>query len=305
MIQIQAIPDTLCGKPFGSQGLDVTIEELHRAPSPNRAELARRLCQRLRWYNAAGQAQLMSARVGLLNLHRRGLLELPAPLVSNGNGRRHPLPTAAGDAQAPICAEAGLLAPLSFERVVGSTEPSRLWNELIERYHYLGYTPMSGGQLRYFVRGRGGELLALLGFGAGAWALADRDRFIGWDAIQRKARLCQVINNVRFLVLPWVSSPNLASMILGRCAQRVRADFELCHGVSPLLIESFVEHGRFRGSCYRAANWVHVGITCGRGRNDRMARAELPRKDIWLFPLVKDFRSKLCAPVLNEKTLGE
>lgn len=299
------IPVVLCGKPFGREGLTVAIEELERSPAPNRAELARRLCERLDWHNAGGQPQLMSARVGLLSLHRRGFLELPPPLKSNGNGQRRPLATPAGDPQPPIEARAGELAPLSFERVEGRTAQSRLWNELVQRYHYLGYTPMPGAQLRYFVRGEDGRLLALLGFGAAAWRLADRDRFIGWDTSQREARLCQVVNNSRFLVLPWVRSPNLASMILGLCARRVREDFERFHGVSPLVMETFVESGRFVGSCYRAANWIRVGTTCGRGRNDRRALRAVPIKDIWLYPLSKDFRSKLRAPLaVKDRCLG-
>lgn len=273
------------------------MEELKRSPAPNRAEMARRLCARLGWYNPSGQPQLMSARVGLLNLHRRGLLELPPPLKSNGNGRRQPSLTSAGDPQPPITVGAGQLAPLSFEHVEGRTAASRLWNELIQRYHYLGYAPMSGAQLRYFVRGADGRKLALLGFGAAAWKLAGRDRFIGWDTSQREARLCHVVNNSRFLVLPWVRSPNLASMILGLCARRVREDFEHRHGVRPLLMETFIESERFTGSCYRAANWLRVGVTCGRGRNDRHAQRAVPIKDIWLYPLAKDFRNRLCAPL--------
>lgn len=301
MIQNADIPPLLCGKPFGAEGLTVVIEELERLPAPNRAELARRLCERLYWYNPSGQPQLMSARVGLLRLHRRGLLELPLPLKSNGNGRRQPPATSAGDPQLPITAGAGQLAPLSFERVEGRTPESRLWNELIQRYHYLGYTPISGAQLRYFVRGDDGRQLALLGFGAAAWKLADRDRFIGWDTSQREARLCHVVNNCRFLVLPWVRSPNLASMILGLCARRVREDFERIHRVRPLVMETFVESGRFMGTCYRAANWIRVGTTGGRGRNDRRALRAVPIKDIWLSPLTKDFRSKLCAPLAVER----
>lgn len=295
MLQNADIPPTLSGKPFGTGGLAIVIEELGRSPAPNRAELARRLCERLHWYNPNGQPQLMSARVGLLSLHRRGLLELPLPLKSNGNGRRQPLATSAGDPQHPIAVGAGQLAPLSFERVEGRTAASRLWNELIQRYHYLGYTPMSGAQMRYFVRGNDGRELGLLGFGAAAWKLAERDRFIGWDTSQREARLSHVVNNSRFLILPWVRSPNLASMILGLCARRVREDFERIHGVRPLVMETFVESARFMGSCYHAANWIRVGVTCGRGRNDRRAQRAVPIKDIWLYPLAKDFRNRLCA----------
>lgn len=297
MLPTDYLPEILCGRPFGRPGLAAAIEELLRPPVPNRAELARRLCQRLDWHNPAGRPQLMSARVALLELHRRAWLELPPPLRTNGNGRRHPLPTPAGDAQSPIHLAAGQLAPLCFERVEGRRAPSRLWNELIERYHYLGYMPSAGAQLRYFVHGREGEMVALLGFGAAARALADRDRLIGWDARQKQARLCQVVNNGRFLIPPWVRSPNLASMVLGACVRHVRADFARCHGIRPLLLESFVERGRFRGSCYKAANWQHAGVTRGRGRNDRPGRAGLPLKDIWLYPLEEDSLRQLRAPL--------
>lgn len=297
MVLTQYLPATLCGRPFGRQGLAAAVAELHRPPAPNRAELARRICERLNWHNAAGRPQLMSARVALLGLHRRGWLELPPPLKTNGNGRRHPPPTPAGEERGPISAGAGQLAPLCFERVEGRGAPSRLWNELIERYHYLGHTPGAGAQLRYFVHGRDGDLLALLGFGAAARALADRDRLIGWDVRQQRARLCQVVNNSRFLIPPWVRSPNLASMILGACLRHVRTDFARCHGIRPLLLESFVERGRFRGSCYKAANWLHAGVTCGRGRNDRLGRADLPVKDIWLHPVERDSLLQLCAPL--------
>ncbi len=174
-------------------------------------------------------------------------------------------------------------------------QDSSLWNELIERYHYLGYKPLPGAQIRYLVFG-GPHLLAVLGFGAAAWKVAPRDRWIRWSAEQRIANLHLIVNNARFLILPWVSSRNLASRILSGVAKRLPQDWHVRYGYQPVLLETFVEHNRFRGTCYRAANWTHVGQTQGRGKLDRHKRHPLPVKEIFLFPLLRRFRQELCAP---------
>lgn len=294
------VPEKLCGKPFGEAGLAIVREELVREPLPNRAEVARRLCARLGWTGANGRAQLMSARVGLLRLERMGLIALPSPTKGNGNGARQPATTRAGEPGEPIEGPAKDLAPLLFEPVKGRTKRSRLWNELIQRYHYLGYAPVPGAQIRYFIKSSCGRDLALISFGACAWRVAARDRFIGWDRAGRHEGLGRVLNNARFLILPWVRSPNLASMILGACAKVLPVDFERDYGVRPLLLESFVERGRFAGTCYRAAGWKLVGSTCGRGRNDRLALRRLPLKDVWLRPLGRHWQSQLLACSLPE-----
>jgi hypothetical protein len=168
-----------------------------------------------------------------------------------------------------------------------------LWNELIERYHYLGYAPLPGAQMRYLVFS-GPRLLAALGFGAAAWKVAPRDRFIGWNDDQRRRHLHLVVNNARFLILPWVTSPNLASCILGRILQQLPEDWKSRYGYRPVLLETFVQQERFRGTCYRAANWLRVGQTQGRGKLDCHHRPRLPVKDVYVYPLQKDFRATLC-----------
>jgi len=297
-------PEKLCGKPFGDSGLAIVRDELVRKPIPNRAEVARRLCARLSWIGANARPQLMSARVGLLRLHRQGLITLPAPTKRNGNGNK-PGATAFGEPGEPIEAAAKALAPLIFEPVKGRTDRSRFWNEMIQRYHYLGYAPVPGAQLRYFVKSCCGRDLALISFGACAWQVAARDRFIGWDQASRQKGRARVLNNARFLILPWVRSPNLASMILGACAKVLPADFECEYGVRPLLLESFVERDRFAGTCYRAAGWKLVGSTCGRGRNDRLALRQLPVKDIWLRPLGRHWQHQLLALTLQNSRLRD
>ena len=186
---------------------------------------------------------------------------------------------------------ANRLAPLQF-CPVESRAHSRLWNEYIHRYHYLGYKTLPGAQLRYFVTS-GEHIVALLGFGASAWQAAPRDNYIGWSHDQRKAQLHRVVNNARFLILPWVRSKNLASMILSMAAKRLPADWESRYHYRPVLLETFVEKDRFAGTSYKAANWVCVGQTKGRGKLGPAGKQSVPIKDMWLYPLTRDFRSTL------------
>ncbi|MCP4204695.1 MAG: DUF4338 domain-containing protein [bacterium] len=178
--------------------------------------------------------------------------------------------------------------------VVDDRRTSHLWNEYIQRHHYLGYQPLPGAQLRYLA-GSQGQILALLGFGAAAWKIAPRDRWIGWSADQRQQRLHLLINNARFLILPWITSRNLASKLLAMAARRVAEDWDRRYGYRPVLMETFVETPRFAGTCYRAANWTHVGQTRGRGKLDIRHQAPLPIKDIWLYPIEKKCRRTLCS----------
>ena len=190
---------------------------------------------------------------------------------------------------------AGQLGELIF-RPVENRMDSLLYNEFIERYHYLGYQPLPGAQRRYMVFGQE-RLLALLGFGAAAWKTAPRDRYIGWTHQQREKNLHLVVNNARFLILPWIHSQNLASRILAGIARRAPQDWERQYGVSPVLLETFVQKDRFQGTCYRAANWIHVGLTQGRGKLDRECQRPLPVKHIFLYPLNRNFRRLLCSPL--------
>jgi len=285
-------PGRLLGKESGDRGLRAVLDEINRAQPRNRAEIARRVCLRLNWMNPAGQPQLMSARVGLLRLQRLGLIELPPPRNGNGNGRGLSRQQVLWPAEKSINWPVHELRGLRVVEVQEKAQ-SALWNGLMDRYHYRGYTPLAGAQRRYLIECDEG-LLAAIGFGAAAWKLACRDQFIGWkDGGVRERYLHLILNNWRFLVLPWVRSRNLASRTLAICSRRLPADFEQVHGYRPALLESFVEGGRFAGTCYRAANWICVGQTRGRGKQDRRHSHCLPIKDIWLRPLVKNFRETL------------
>ena len=286
-------PYRYCGRAFSPEQIERIRQLIADHPPWNRAKLSRAVCELLQWRRGDGRVKDMSCRVAMLRMDRDGLIRLPPPQKGNGNGHRRPRLTCASDPQAPIRLSASALGPLRWE-LVDRAHGSSLWNELIQRYHYLGWQPLPGAQMRYLVY-RGDQLLAALGFGAAAWALAPRDQWIGWTATQRQRNLSLVVNNARFLILPWVRSPNLASRLLAQANKRLRSDWRVRYGYDPVLLETFVEQGRYRGTCYRAASWIHVGQTQGRGKLDRHTRRLLPIKDVLLRPLCRSFRRQLCA----------
>ena len=170
---------------------------------------------------------------------------------------------------------------------------SSLWNEYIDRYHYLGYTRLPGAQLRYFIKSKG-NIVALSGFGASAWKTLPRDEFISWTASEREKNLHLIVNNARFLILPWIHSKNLGSHILSKISKRIGGDWENQYNYRPVLLETFVDKSRFQGTCYKAANWIYVGDTQGRGKLDVKNEYKEPVKSIWVYPLIKSFRRYLC-----------
>lgn len=285
-------PIRYCGRLFTTEEMD-SIRRLMASESKlNRAQLSRRVCSELHWLRPDGRSKEMSCRVAMLRMERDGLITLPRPEKGNGNGRRRPRLTTASDPREPLSLPARAVMPLEF-RQVDTPGDSSLWNELIERYHYLKYKPLPGAQMRYLLF-HGSYLLAALGFSAAAWKVAPRDRFIGWDDRQRRRNLYRIANNSRFLILPWVKVRNLASSILAAAAKRLGNDWKERYGYEPVLLETFVERSRFRGTCYRAANWIHVGDTQGRGKLDRRHRGLSTVKHIYLYALNKRFRHKLC-----------
>lgn len=233
----------------------------------------------------------MSARVALLRMERDGLIQQPPPRKPGGRGP-WPLHLPPGPLPPPLSATLSELRPLRL-RAVDSTGDSRLWNDTVARHHYLGYTPLPGAQRRYLIESAQGQLLCLFGFAAAAWACQPRDNFIGWEPEERLQNLHLVVANTRFLILPWVRAPHLASAALGLVARQIGPDWEAVYGYRPALLETFVETGRFTGTSYRAANWVHVGQTRGRGKLDRTKARALPVKHVYLYPLGKDWRLRL------------
>ena len=281
-------------------GRDFTADEmaLLRAliaaePQPNRAALSREFCQRIGWLKPDGGLKDMMARVTMLAMHRDGVIALPPP-----RGRRNPpRPIVFGpDTEPPLFPAPTTLdevRPLEMRPVVRETREGRLWNEFVARYHYLGYKTLVGAQMRYAVHDRNGWPLAMLGFSTAAWKLAPRDSFIGWSPEMREKNLPLVVDNPRFLILPWIEIPNLGSHILAIVRRRLPGDWTERYNVTPVLIETFVETPRYTGAVYRASGWLRVGTTQGRGRYDRDKRYDKPRKDVWLRPLRRDWRRTL------------
>jgi hypothetical protein len=281
-----------CGREFSAQEIQAIRHLIEQQPGLRRAALSRKLCELFGWVQPNGQLKDMTCRVALLRMQADGLITLPASRMSRPRSRAHFPPTPATDAQTALVQPVHELAELTLRRPADTTA-SRLWNEYIARYHYLGYTPLSGSQLRYNVFA-GDRLVALLSFGASAWKLAARESFIGWHEPQRRCNLQLVVNNARFLILPWIQSKGLASKILALAARQLPHDWHQRYGYRPVLLETFVESARHRGTCYKAANWIHVGQTTGRGKKCPVHDAVIPVKDIWLYPLRKDFRATLC-----------
>ncbi len=283
-----------CGRGFSSAEIHCILQIIEAHPTATRARLSRLVCEQLDWRRDDGRLKDMSCRVAMLRMQDDRLLQLPPPRNGNNNGKPYLRRTLWAEPAAPLeAASPKQLGELHLEVVTGRHD-SHLHNEFIDRYHYLGYQPLPDAQLRYFVRANQ-RIVALLCFGAAAWKTQPRDIFIGWTPQQRQQRLHLVTNNARFLILPWVRCQNLASAILGMAARRLPQDWNLHYGYSPVLLETFVELPRFRGTCYRAANWSLLGKTKGRGKLDVYNQALLPKKAIWVYPLVKNFRRVLCA----------
>ena len=281
-----------CGREFSPEDIQTIKLLMEHHPSLKRRPLSRKVCERLGWRKPNGELKDMTCRVAMLRMHSDAVITLP-PAQSRGvRVKPHFPPTTATDPQTPLLQPVHELGALTLCPIT-DTASSRLWNEYIARYHYLGYTPMSGAQMRYNVFA-GEQLVALLSFGASAWKLAGRERFIGWQERERLKNLQLVVNNARFLILPWVRSLGLASKILSKIARQLPHDWHQRYGYSPVLFETFVESQRHRGTCYKAANWSHVGQTTGRGKKSTVHQQIIPIKDIWLYPLRKDFASVLC-----------
>lgn len=281
-----------CGREFSADDIEAINRLMAQEPSLKRTPLSRQLCALFEWTQPNGELKDMTCRVALLRMQADGLITLPPSRIAVQRVRPHFPPTAATDAQTPLLQPVHEVGALTLHPVT-TTAASRLWNEYIARYHYLGYTPLSGSQIRYNVF-CGERLVALLSFGASAWKLAGRDRFIGWPEPQRLKNLQLVVNNARFLILPWIQSKGLASKILSMIARQLPHDWQQRYGYRPVLLETFVESPRHRGTCYKAANWVHVGQTVGRGKKSAVHHQIIPIKDIWLYPLRKDFARVLC-----------
>lgn len=282
----------VCGRSFSPEDIARIREIISAKPPPCRREIARRTCEALNWVRPDGRLKEMSCRVALLRLESKGLIDLPLPRRRNGNTKPYHTQRTLAEPSASLVSPVEELAGLRL-RTVESRQDSRLWNEAVSRFHYLGYKRLPGAQMRYLIVAEPG-LLGVIGFAASAWKVAPRDRWIGWSETQRKKRLHLIVNNARFLLFPWVRSRNLASWVLSRCARRLPPEWHERYGYEPVLLETFVEKDRFPGTCYKAANWEYLGDTKGRGKLDRHRRYAQPVKQVYVYPLRPDLREFLC-----------
>lgn len=278
------------GRLFGPAEIKRVRAIILAHPQASRQQLSYRVCEAFDWRKPDGSLKDMSCRVALLRMHREGLIELPAPRHKVNPCRSFARRTAQAEPEPLLAAAVHELTGLRLEVV--ERAGSALWNEYIDRYHYLGYKPLPGAQLRYFAYAEE-RLVALLGFGAAAWKSGARDEWIGWSRAQRHRNLPAVVNNARFLILPWVRVAHLASKLLAMAARALPAHWEGRYGYRPVLLETFVEAERFTGTCYRAANWTCVGRTQGRGKLGDHRLGQVPVKTVWVYPLGKDFRARL------------
>jgi len=291
------LPTILQGRPFGSEQLAQIQSLLEQNGHWSRYRLSRELTVLWNWRAANAQLKDMAARTLLLKLEERGWIRLPP--------RRRASPTRSGQARTtpglalepgPLACSLAELAPLRLREVSGSQErPLRAQLEAcLDRYHYLGYRSRVGQNLQYWVFDRHDRPLAAVVFGAAAWHCAPRDRWIGWSSAQRARQLGAVVNNTRFLLLPWVQVRGLASSILGLAARQIRHDWPRKYQQPVWLLETFVDRQRFAGTCYRAANWTCLGPTKGRGRQGPQ-EPSTSLKDIYVRPLHRNFRRHLTA----------
>lgn len=283
------------GRPFGASDSALIRGLLEEHPDWHRTRLSRELCARWNWRNAQGHLKDMAARTLLLKLERAGHIRLPARRGCSPNGRRNRNLRPVAPPSQPIREALRHLRPLNVEIVRPGSEDARLFNGLLAHEHYLGHRNTVGENLRYLVRDRQGRPVVCVLFGSAAWKCADRDAFIGWDHAMRQRNLQGLTNNTRFLIPAWVQVPHLASHVLGLIARRIRADWQAKYGHPVHALETFVDRSRFKGTCYRAANWLRLGETRGRTRNDRENRLRVAVKDVYLYSLTPDFRRELCA----------
>jgi len=284
---------TFCGRTFRTGELELMRQTAREFSSLGVTEIARTVCELLEWKRPRGGLKNHECRQLLERLQAEGFLDLPDLRRLGGRGPRRADVSEACCEPATLECTANECEPLELVLVEGQAE-SRRWREHVERYHYLGCRVPFGAHLRYWVRHRERELACLL-WTSPAWRMQARDAWIGWSDEQRRDNLQWIVSNARFLLLPWVRVKGLASKILALSARRLPDDWESHYGYRPLLLETLVDGNRFRGTCYRAANWIHVGQTAGRGRMDREHKAHAQAvKDIYVYPLVRDAQQQLC-----------
>lgn len=283
------------GRNIGAAEVSDIARIIAENPAFSRYKLSRALCERWNWRDPKGQIKDMAARTLLVKLQERGWISLPAKRCESPNRMRHKRVVTVGHACDPISVSLAELLPLEIRELSQRPGDLPLFESLLHQYHYLSHTSSVGLNLKYLVLDRLGRPLSCLLFGSAAWKCAVRDTFIGWSAGERETHLQQITNNTRFVILPWVRVPHLASHVLSRVMKRIAGDWRIKYARSLDLVETFVDTSRFQGVCYRAANWLCVGQTTGRTRQDRWNTISVPPKLVFVHPLNQSFRPHLRA----------
>jgi hypothetical protein len=283
------------GREIRPEDVGLIRDWLQTHPGSNRTRLSRALCEAWNWRNGAGRLKDMAARSLLLKLEARGEIQLPPRRTASVNHLRNRQALSIEYEPQAIEGPLSLLQPVGIQPVAEGSCQSELLKFLLRRYHYLGLRNCVGENLKYLAHDQHGRVLACLLFGSAAWKAAARDQWIGWSEEQRARHLSLLTSNTRFLILPFIRVPHLASHLLGRVAARLSADWQHKYGHPIYLLESFVEQPRFGGACYRAAGWVQVGRTTGRTRNDDGRKPRVARKALYLKPLRADAQRRLAA----------
>ena len=285
------------GRNFAAAELDLIRETVRDFSNLSLTELSKTICELLVWKRPTGKLKYEECRAFLEHLRDQGVLALPTLRDTRAPGPRRVVSTSKSDAQDPATGSAGDFDPLTLHLVQASNRDlNSLFKQYVDRYHYLRYRIPFGAHLRYLVESQQlpGRYLACLQFSSPAWMMAPRDAWIGWSTEQRKRNLQFIVNQSRFLILPWVSVKGLASKILSLAARRLPQDWYALYAYRPLLLESLVDRSLYNGTCYRAANWIHLGATQGRGRMDREHAAHGQAiKDIFVYPLCRHAREQL------------
>jgi hypothetical protein len=282
---------SFCGRAVTAQEISLIQDVVGRFRALSRTELAHTVCELLDWRRANGGLKGRECREFLEQLEAHAVLQLPAKQLRRPFGSATRVPrTPRGEPGPALLGTVGDCGPVVFERVRAAAQ-RELFRELVGRYHYLGHAMPFGAHLRYlvYISTPVRRVVGCVQFSSAAWRIAVREQWIGWTEAQRRAHLVHVINNSRFLILPWVAVRNLASTVLALTTRRLRVDWHAQYGVEPLLVETLVDPRRYRGACYRAANWQVLGMTTGRGRMDRAHRRHgAAPKLVWVYPLVRD-----------------
>jgi hypothetical protein len=287
--------ETFCGRTFNGDELSEIDEIVGTCEGLSRTELANTVCELFSWKRPTDRLKTVECLQFLEYLESKGIIKLlPQRKRSNRQWEKTKiLWTHKTQAQSPITGKASQYFPLKLTRIT-TKEQRDLWYEYIDRYHYLGYQLPFGAQLRYFIKTAEETILGCFQFSSPAWKMSPRDKWIGWSDEQRKRNLQKIINNSRFLLFPWVRVKNLASSVLSLAVRQIPQDWQVCYNYQPVLVETLVDKSRFTGTCYKAANFIHVGTTTGRGRMDRHTqRKGMVPKEIYLYPLTVRFREEL------------